>query len=304
MPDNEPIRKLRKNEFIESGEAITLQHTVTKTPYMEHKHDFVELVYIMSGKIRQRVDGEDYILTRGDMLIVNYNQSHSFEPLSRAEYVNIMINPEFFSNTLINSENMYEIFEISMFSEFSPGDITYTKPYVAFEGDEMLRIEEIISHMLREFLDKKSGYKSVISGYMRVLFSLLLRKMCSKTDSSHSLRHVTRELIEYIDVNFGSRITLEELAERCFYNTSYLSRMFKKQSGITVSEYIRKKRMENAARLLKSCPDMSIAAIMEQCGYTDTKLFYGHFKEYYMVSPKDYRKKNSNNKVVDDISLF
>lgn len=291
---SENIRKIGKNEFIESGEDITLQHAYTETPYIEHKHDFVELVYIMSGKIRQRVDGEDYILTRGDMLFINYDQSHSFEPLSSAEYVNIMITPEFFSNTLINSENMYEIFKISMFSEFSSDDITCTKPFVSFEGDEMLKIEEIIHHMLGEFSEKKSGYKSVISGYMRVLFSLLLRKMCASSETGDSLRSVTRELIEYIDSNFCNKITLEELAERCFYNTSYLSRMFKKQSGMTVSEYIRKKRMENAARLLKSDCRLSISAVMEQCGYTDIKLFYSHFKEYYRVNPKEYRLKGSN----------
>ena len=115
MADNENVRKIGKNEFIESGEDITLQHTYTETPYGEHKHDFVELVYTLSGKIIQRVDGDDYILTRGDMLFINYGQTHSFEPVGSAEYVNIIITPDFFSNTLINSENMYEIFEISMF---------------------------------------------------------------------------------------------------------------------------------------------------------------------------------------------
>lgn len=293
MADNENVRKIGKNEFIESGEDITLQHTYTETPYGEHKHDFVELVYTLSGKIIQRVDGDDYILTRGDMLFINYGQTHSFEPVGSAEYVNIIITPDFFSNTLINSENMYEIFEISMFSEFSSDDINCTKPYVSFEGDEMLKIEEIVHHMLDEFSGKKSGYKSVISGYMRVLFSLLLRKMCASGDPVDSLRNVTHELIEYIDTNFGNKITLEELAERCFYNTSYLSRMFKKQSGMTISEYIRKRRMENAAKLLKTDNRLSISSVMEQCGYSDSGLFYTHFKEYYKVNPKEYRMLES-----------
>lgn len=292
MSQNENIRRIRKYEFIDADEAITLQHSSTSTPYREHKHDFVELVYTLSGRMNHIIDGEDHILTRGDMLFINYGQVHSFVPMDSSEYVNIMINPEFFSNTLINSENMYEIFEISMFSEFSSKDIKCAKPFVTFDGDDMLRIEDIISRMTAEFNAKESGYKSVISGYMRVLFSLLLRKMCSASgEKQPGMRNTTKELIEYIDNNFNSKITLEELAERCFYNPSYLSRMFKKQSGMTISDYIRKKRMENAARLLKSDPDMSMSSVMEQCGYTDPKLFYSHFREYYSINPKDYRSQ-------------
>lgn len=284
------IVMMEKEKIIASDENISVTRHFDEQEFYPHKHEFIELVYIISGQMRHTVDRQEYMLSHGDMLMINYDQTHSFKPYGRAEYVNILLVPSFFESTLINSENMYEIFEISMFSEFSGRDI-HKMPFVTFDGSDLLRVEEIILCMLDEFKNKKSGYKSVLSGYMRVLFSLLIRKMCECGGRDIRMRQITVELMEYIDRNLGNKITLEELAKRCFYNTSYLSRLFKKQSGITLSEYIRKKRMERAAELLRQDKTQSVHAVMEQCGYSDSKLFYAHFQECYHTTPRNFRNQ-------------
>lgn len=281
---------MEKEKIIASDENISVTRHFNEQEFYPHKHEFVELVYIISGKMRHTVDGQEYMLSHGDMLLINYNQIHSFKSYGSAEYVNILLVPSFFESTLINSENMYEIFEISMFSEFSGRDIR-KMPFVTFDGSDLMRVKEIIVCMLDEFKKKKSGYKSVLSGYMRVLFSLLIRKMCECGGQDISMRHITVELMEYIDHNLGSKITMEELVKRCFYNPSYLSRLFKKQSGLTLSEYIRKKRMERAAELLQQDTALSVHAVMEQCGYSDSKLFYTHFQECYHTTPRNFRNQ-------------
>ena len=73
------------------------------------------------------------------------------------------------------------------------------------------------------------------------------------------------------------------------YNAAYFSTMFKKETGITISEYIVQTRMEKAKELLRFT-NMSVASICEQVGYADVKSFTRNFKKSTGMKPSEYRK--------------
>ena len=106
------------------------------------------------------------------------------------------------------------------------------------------------------------------------------------------INRITSECLDYINEKCFGKITLQEIAEHTFYNPAYFSRIFKEQVGVSLTDYIKKKRMSEAARLLCDS-DLNIEEIMHRVGYTDKNHFYKNFKEIYDMTPASYRKKNS-----------
>lgn len=263
-----------------------------------HVHEFAELIFVTDGTSTQIIDETKYEVIPGDLLFVNYKQTHSFTMSEDFRYYNLLYVPEFFSTELINSDNIYEIFEISLFSEFEELS-NRNDQIVHFQGNEFLSIKQLVEEMYSEFLKKETGYRAVLNGYSRVLFSKILRKLKeerTKQNEISNLDKLTAECIAYIDANCFEKISLKKIAEKTFYKPSYLSRVFKTHCGKSLSEYVKEKRIIEAGRLLQST-DSSVEKIMRSVGYTDKKQFYKNFKEFYMLTPTEYRNKlNSNEK--------
>ena len=179
---------------------------------------------------------------------------------------------------------------MAMFSEFVPTERASVQ-LVHFSGNDMVVIEELIENMLQEFEGKKVGYLSVLSGYARVLFSLLLRKLVGEGKKKGEVgTKITPDVIEYINKHCNEKLSLEELAQRCFYNPTYFSHAFKKYCGKNLSQYIKERRISNAIELLEAT-DMSIGKIGVNVGYDDKAFFYKVFKEITGKTPASYREE-------------
>jgi len=96
----------------------------------------------------------------------------------------------------------------------------------------------------------------------------------------------------YIDANLSANLTLSVLASTQNMNASYLSALFRKETGKTVTEYVNEKRMEAAAQLLRSTR-LQIQTVAQHCGMSDVNYFSKLFKKHHGVTPKQYREQSS-----------
>lgn len=94
----------------------------------------------------------------------------------------------------------------------------------------------------------------------------------------------------YIKNNLSKKITLSDLSWKLHYSTVTLTEHFKKEYDITIMEYVMKKRMEKAARLLLNS-ELSIREVAEECGFCDNEYFSRCFKNYHGTSPVSWRKQ-------------
>lgn len=95
--------------------------------------------------------------------------------------------------------------------------------------------------------------------------------------------------IEYIKNNLNENIKLQTLATLCNFSVSHFSRIFKKEVGKTLKEYVNIKKLEKAKYLLESTND-SICQISEELGLEDSSYFTKVFKKYEGICPKKYRE--------------
>lgn len=118
----------------------------------------------------------------------------------------------------------------------------------------------------------------------------MIRKYCLLV-KEHSLRQYSPligRVITLVSYDLSADLSLKDIAAKLNVNASYLSAAFKKECGETLTDYVRRKRMEHAAYLL-SHSDKQIQSIAEECGIIDLNYFIKLFKKEYDITPTQYR---------------
>ncbi|MDO4293595.1 MAG: helix-turn-helix domain-containing protein [Eubacteriales bacterium] len=95
--------------------------------------------------------------------------------------------------------------------------------------------------------------------------------------------------IEYIRQNINRELNRTEIAEAVYLNPEYLSRLFKKETGVTLYAFIAQEKMEQAKEMLRST-DIPVGLVALKTGYANFSYFSQVFKRYTGVSPLEYRK--------------
>ncbi|MBE5826682.1 MAG: response regulator [Butyrivibrio sp.] len=117
---------------------------------------------------------------------------------------------------------------------------------------------------------------------------LLLEAACKSDGGKHSVELVKR----YIKANYHKDISLNSLAEMVYLNTSYLSTIFKAETGCGINKYIKNVRMEKAKELLLTT-NMKIADIGISVGFRNTSYFVKSFHDHFGKTPEKIRNREN-----------
>ena len=115
---------------------------------------------------------------------------------------------------------------------------------------------------------------------------------------NESARSDVERIRQYIQYHVDEDLRIDQLAARVYLSQTYLSYIFKKETGMTLSRYIRQCRMEKAKELLTST-DMKIVQVCEKVGFSNVSYFCQSFREYTGVSPEKFRKSGENDENLD-----
>ena len=96
------------------------------------------------------------------------------------------------------------------------------------------------------------------------------------------------EILIYIENNITTKITIEELEKKFFYNRYYIMKLFKKEIGLTIIEYINAIRIYKSISMIKEQYN-SITNISIKCGFYSLEYFSETFKQITKLSPKKYK---------------
>lgn len=257
-----------------------------------HKHDFLELCYIISGNATHYVDGTPYQLTKGDLLVIDTDQTHYYKSDGGVLYANMILLPDFISENLHSNHTALDVFAYFLYnSEFRSEDGSVRPPLVSFRGNDLIAADGIVNSMCDEILSKGSNYVEVVSSYLNILFYLIIRNIekTNRDNVMHDIRDMIPGIIDYIESNCGNQITLNDVAAKYFYSPSYFSRAFKKYFGTPFSSYVQNVRIQKIIKLLED-PSLSIEEISERIGYNDKRELYRAFKNVTGTTPGNYRK--------------
>lgn len=125
---------------------------------------------------------------------------------------------------------------------------------------------------------------------LSVWVSSMLQRFISLTFEFEKVKHadIVYKVIEYIKENYHRHISLEEIAQITYMSKTYLSTLFKKETGYSISEYINGIRIERARSLLIDS-NIAIVEIARMCGFEDQSYFTKVFRKTTGITPKKCR---------------
>lgn len=127
---------------------------------------------------------------------------------------------------------------------------------------------------------------------MREMFRSYCRLVRKHTTGNYS--RIVQNTVLIIDCDLAADLTLRSLAENQSISEGYLATVFKRETGKTVSEYIREKRMKHAEHLLTTT-ELQIQSVAAECGIVDLQYFSKMFKKHTGMTPKSYRENKKQN---------
>lgn len=275
---------ISSKRLLSDGALIKTRVHTRFTHFPEHTHDYVEAVYMCSGKTTHIINGKSLTLKEGELLFLGQGVRQEILPASLHDVaVNFIIQPSFFDKTLemLGDEDtpIKSFILSSLFSEENTG-------YLHFKVAGILPIQNLIENLLWTLIYKTQSKRNINQLTMGLLFIQLL----NHTDKLVYERREDRaimELLQYIEENYKDA-SLSEAAERLHYDFFWLSHEIKNRTGKTYTEHLQEKRLSRAASLLKSTR-LSVEEVALSVGYENKSYFHRIFSAKYGTSPKKYR---------------
>lgn len=261
--------------MIAPTDVLFVNRDVLYVPNETHSHEFVELEYILSGKGVQTINGKEYPVKRGDVIFIGLKDQHAYYSTNKIEVLNLIIHP-----------TLYDMVQKTLGNIFIDKSCQLPS-FLRMTTENYMEVEELILKIEQEFIMEMPGYKQILNNYITILFVDLYRKSLYGEDENQN-QQIKKEMTEYINNNY-THIKLSDIAEHFGYTPSYFSKYFKKTMGMSLTNYIQRKRVNNAIRMLVETR-YSIEEIISRLGYSDKKNFYHVFKKYTGSTPNEVRK--------------
>lgn len=267
---------------------------ITKSPRYtevnEHDHEYIEMIYVYSGKLTQKINNQNITLNKGDICLLDTHCKHSLEYLDKDDIViNILLSKDFFDSIFVDLLYENDIISNLVIDSFYQNT---TSRYIILKSSFNNEIQDIFTRILCEYYDKSVGSKTLIKGYILILFTLLLRlkKLSGLDNEVMKSDAIMMELNNYLKKNFMNT-SLNDVAKHFNYSSSYMSNLIKTKTGKSFVDFLKEFKLKQACFLLKNT-NLPTKQIILNIGYSNASYFYRIFKDYYNVTPIEYRKNN------------
>ena len=254
-----------------------------------HFHEFCEINLSLSEGAKFFVANQVYSVKPGSLFVFNSTDLHrSVSPpdIAYERYV-IYFNPDFIRHLSTPRTNLLDCF-INRQPQFS-----HCRELSPLQRERLLALIRNAQTRLHS-----TGYGHDISRTLALAEVLLYvnelyrsTTLSEPVENDKELQRVLPVLI-YIQTNLAGDLRLDHLAAAFYINKYYLSTIFKKSTGFSITEYIIYRRILRARELLKG--NLTVQRAGESVGFNDNSHFIRTFKKLVGISPKQYQLRENN----------
>ncbi len=264
-----------------------------------HRHDFIEIVYIVSGKCRHIENNTSVNAQKGDLFIVNYGVDHSNVAMGDDEpfiAYDCAFSPNFLDKELSPDDDFLNIKSSFLLAGMFSGESESAPISLNLIGSHFFEFEQILKKMLDEYENERKGYAELLRAYLTELLIKIFRQMdaLQSGGAKNKQEYYINLAIQYIENNYKEKLLLSDIAYRSFLSKGYFSQLFKETTGKCFSDYLQQVRINKACEMLENT-DKSVMEISDETGFSDIKFFYTVFKRVLKTTPKDYRTSKRRN---------
>lgn len=276
--------------FLSEGRLVAVRPHSRFVEFPEHRHNYIEMMYICSGTITHCMNQKELVMEKGDLLLLNQQVRHS---VKKAGYDDIGVNfialPEFFDIPLgmLRKGNVLADFLVDTLRQNGQ-----QPQYLLFRLGDHPPIENLMENMISSMMDGGED-EDVISQYsMGLVFLYLLKHLDRLTKSSSQSYQdiVLQSILKYIDTSFQNA-SLTKIAEDLHQSLPVLSKLIRQSTGVTFQELLQRKKFQKAVMLLLET-NLPVEEIAAAVGYENQSYFHRQFKARYGMTPAKYRREH------------
>ncbi len=247
--------------------------------FSTHLHRYYEFLYFMGGEASYVVEGNEYSAEAGDLFITCPGEIHSIVFKSQTDYERhfIQISEEFLADL------PFDFLKILREKKFGENNKI---SHILLNNTDVLRcFYGVGRHVTKGGDECEVMVKSYVMQLLYIINALLYEKIETKPNESE--RVVAAK--EYINANLSKELKLESIAEASFSDKYYLSHLFRRETGMSITDYIAMQRIALAKKLISEY--RGATQIYQECGFKDYSSFYRAFKKLSGKSPTEFLKK-------------
>lgn len=273
------------NEDNNNGIYVEKQIRIpTFTMTYEHTHAYCEIFFLKTGSCIYHVNNNTYHLTAGEAMVVAPGDSHStsYEGLVPCERIIVYCKPEAIPESFLKKHD-----SISKNIRRSGKIILDKKGQIKTDG--------ILLRMMEENNMPDEHSFELLGLYVMEMLLCLDRSgifVCESLRVNDGISTDIADTLTYIAQNYRLPLSLEDVAGQINLSPTYLSKKFRKVTGITFKEYVNYIRIKQAVQALLTTDD-SITKIAVDCGFNSSNYFKDIFRKINGISPRDFRKQST-----------
>ncbi len=249
-----------KTEYFSYHEAF--DYPAVKT---DHFHEMVEIYYLLEGVACLYANERIYRLRAGDLIVLPENLYHK----------------------MWYESDTHSRLCVNVIPAFVPKSVHAKLNHVLYvkSSPDLSRYLDRLFSKIKKAISSPDEYQEDTLHYLTMDLFLSAIKSNSDILVPYVSNQYVSKAIAYIQDHFREKLTLSETAAHCNVSPEYLSRIFRKETGITFQEYLRFCRLKTAHNILTRGTDMSVAEVAFSCGFNDSNYFSSLYKQTYHTSP-------------------
>lgn len=250
----------------------------------DHTHDYYEFYVFMEGSVSMSIEGKAYHLKPGDMLLIPPGiRHHAFNVEENVPYQRFVF--------WISQDYCHRLKEVSE-------DYVYLMKHVQSKKQFLYHYDPVgfnalqakIFRLIEEIHADRFGKAAKIELCVNELMLHLNRTV-------YEMEHPTTRkeadalydnIIQYIESHLDADLSLDELSKTFYVSKFHISHIFKENFGISIHQYITKKRLSMCRDAILSNDNITKVYLM--FGFKDYTSFFRAFKKEYGISPKEYKE--------------
>lgn len=261
-----------------------------ESPISTHKHNFFELVYIISGTGKQIINGNDFNYKPGQLFLITPQDNHSFCVESTTQFLFIQ-----FNDIYIKTQSRAELNDQARIKrlEFILNNASHQPGCILCNPGDKVLVKALVQSISAESINRNIFHKELIDQIVNTIITIVARNIALKLPEriDDNTDHSVIKFINYIQENIykPELLRAKVISNKLGISQGYLGRYFKKYTGQSIQQYITNSKLQLVeTRLTHS--NMRINEIVLELGFTDESHLNRLFKKYKGVNPSEFRR--------------
>jgi AraC family L-rhamnose operon transcriptional activator RhaR/AraC family L-rhamnose operon regulatory protein RhaS len=281
----------RRNYFRDGRARVAVSREPHQFPVGQHRHEFLELVVILSGEGVHVTGQFQHRIQAGDVLVISRLRPHGYERTQGLNLLNILIREDALPRLARDLRHLPGFHSLFTLEALRWSQQSYASRLHLAPGD-LTQISDWANRLEEETMRPNQGGYVLAEAYLILIMGLLVR--CYGRPSQLATRPEAGmgRLLSWIETHLPEQLTIPLLARQAGMSVRSFHRHFHASTGHTPLEYVVRQRIARAKELLAVGPSARIDEIAAQCGFEDANYFSRVFRVRTRTTPREFCRKS------------